>query len=61
VGFNLGEMWCIYWHRTLKIVHDYGKHQRVRCPKCGREYGIHHDVHTVLPWRLIGPELDRTR
>lgn len=59
MGFNWRERWCFFWHRTLQVVRDYGNHKHVRCPKCGCEYGIHDGVRTVLPWRVIGPEIGR--
>ncbi len=59
MGFNWREWWCFAWHRTLRVVRDYGRHQHVRCPKCGCEFGVHSDVRTVLPWRLIGADIER--
>jgi hypothetical protein len=45
-----GEWWCMLWHRSLVVVRNYGSSRRVRCTKCGREYGMHDGARVILPW-----------
>ena len=48
-----GEWWCIYWHKSLSVVRDFGTSKCVKCDKCGRKYGMHDDLHIILPWRTV--------
>lgn len=37
-------------HRKLDVIQSFGSAQHIGCPDCGREYGIHHGMHAVIPW-----------
>ena len=46
--------WCLRWHRKLDLIAHVSNHSdHVKCAKCGREYGVNHDVRTVLPWSEV--------
>jgi hypothetical protein len=49
-----GEWWCLWWHKSLTVVRRVSAHtDLVRCDKCGREYGMNHDVRAILPWHEV--------
>jgi hypothetical protein len=51
---NFGMWWCLRWHRQLDLIaHVSEQSDRVKCAKCGREYGVNHDVRAVLPWSEV--------
>jgi hypothetical protein len=49
-----GEWWCLWWHKSLvKVARVSWATDRVKCTKCGREYGMNHDVRGILPWNEV--------
>ena len=56
------ERWCLFRHKSLSIVKRYPGSNRVRCDKCGCEFGMNNHERIVLPWREVSEaydELDR--
>lgn len=37
-------------HKRLDIIQSFGQAQHIGCPDCGRRFGIHHGMRTVVPW-----------
>jgi len=40
----------IGWHKRLHVIQTFGSAQHIGCPDCGRQYGIHHGLRTVIRW-----------
>jgi hypothetical protein len=37
-------------HRQLDVIQTFGSAQRIGCPDCGRQFGIHHGMRSIVPW-----------
>lgn len=37
-------------HRRLDVIQSFGSAQRIGCPHCGKQMGIHHRMGAVVPW-----------
>lgn len=40
----------IGWHSRLDVIQSFGSAQRIGCPHCGKQMGIHHGMRAVVPW-----------
>ncbi|ASY64441.1 hypothetical protein SJ05684_c30170 [Sinorhizobium sojae CCBAU 05684] len=47
----IGRLRCrIGWHRRLDVIQSFGSAQHIGCPDCGKRFGIHHGIRSVVPW-----------
>ena len=37
-------------HKSLDVIQSFGSAQHIGCPRCGKQFGIHHGMRTVIPW-----------
>lgn len=61
LAMNWREKWCLFWHRTLRVVERYPGSDHAKCDKCGCEFGINHSVRVCLPWREVADQMTRIR
>lgn len=55
---NWKEWWCLKWHKQLVVVRHYIGSKKVKCERCGCEFGMHDGLEICLPWREIADDME---
>jgi hypothetical protein len=60
-AMNLREIWCLLFHRQMRVLEKLGHSWHIRCDRCSCEYGVNHDAQVALPWREVAEHHETIR